>query len=281
MSERNPSLTNMNKPLPDKLKMMCILAHPDDETLGLGGVLAKYAAAGIETYLITATRGENGWTGAKEDFPGHSELGEIRTAELEKAAAVLGIKEVIFLDYADGELDQADPEEVISKIVSQIRRLRPQVVITFDSYGVYGHPDHIAISQFATASIVAASDSNFLPESETPHRVSKLYYMASTKDELVAYESLFGELVMNIDGSERRAAGWEEWSITTRIDTKDFWPQIWQAISCHQSQLPMYDDLLQLPEEQLSKLWQTQYFYRAFSFVNRGRNLETDLFDGL
>lgn len=260
---------------------MCILAHPDDETLGLGGVLAKYAAAGVETFLITATRGENGWTGAKGEFPGHRALGEIRTAELEKAASVLGIKEVIFLDYIDGELDQADPEEVISKIVLQIRRLRPQVVITFDPYGVYGHPDHIAISQFATASMVAASDSSFLPDSGAAHRVSKLYYMASIKDELVAYESLFGELVMKIDGTDRRAAGWEDWSITTRIDTKQYWPQIWQAISCHQSQLPMFKELVQLPEERLSKLWQTQYFYRAFSFVNSGRVLESDLFDGL
>ena len=76
--------------------------------MGLGGILASYAAAGVETTLITATRGERGWTGPEEEYPGPDALGRLRTAELDAAAAVLGLQEVAFLDYMDGDLDQAN-----------------------------------------------------------------------------------------------------------------------------------------------------------------------------
>src|SRR5690606_41167329 len=90
----------------DQLKLMCILAHPDDESLGTGGVLARYAAEGVETYLVTATRGERGWFGAAEDNPGLESLGKMRESELRAAADILGIREVIFLDYIDGKLNR-------------------------------------------------------------------------------------------------------------------------------------------------------------------------------
>ena len=89
----------------DNLKLLAVLAHPDDESLGNGGVLAKYADEGVEVYLVTATRGERGWFGRPEDYPGPAALGEIRERELLEAADILGIREVSFLDYRDGELD--------------------------------------------------------------------------------------------------------------------------------------------------------------------------------
>src|SRR6516164_5976339 len=122
----------------NNLKLMCILAHPDDESLGTGGILAKYAAEGVETYLVTATRGERGWYGKKEDYPGAEELGKIREAELRAAAKVLGIRSVDFLNYIDGELDQAHPTEVIAKIVEHLRHVKPDVVVTFGPDGAYG-----------------------------------------------------------------------------------------------------------------------------------------------
>src|SRR5437588_3128911 len=108
----------------NQLKLMCILAHPDDESLGNGGILAKYAAEGVETYLVTATRGERGWFGDERDYPGVEALGKIREAELRAAARVLGIRSVDFLDYIDGDLDQAPPTEVIAKIEGHVRRVR-------------------------------------------------------------------------------------------------------------------------------------------------------------
>lgn len=265
------------------LRLMAVLAHPDDESLGMGGILARYAAEGVKTYLITATRGEHGWFGAEQDYPGPEALGRIREAELHAAAGVLGLQEVTFLDYRDGALDRADPAEAIAKIVAEIRRVRPQVVVTFDPAGVYGHPDHIAISQFTTAAIVAAADPSYpdvygyLP----PHRVSKLYYRAFAPAEQSAYEAAFGELVMTTDGVDRRATAWPEWAITTRIDTAAYWPQVWQAVTCHQTQLPGYQRLKDLPDDYHQALWGAQTFYRAFSLVNGGRKVETNLFAGL
>ena len=98
---------------------------------------------------------------------------------------------------------------------------------------------------------------------------------------LEAYEAAFGELVMQIDGVERRSVAWPEWAITTRIDTSAHWRRVWQAVCCHRSQLPTYSALQRLPEEQHRQLWGAPTFYRVMSLVNGGRGLERDLFAGL
>src|SRR5262249_36834441 len=159
--------------------LMCILAHPDDEALGFGGTLAHYANAGVATYLITATRGERGWPGEPATYPGAETLGRMREAELRAAAAILELQETMVLDYMDGDLDQADPVAIIDLLVSHLRRVRPQVVVTFDPTGIYGHPDHIAICQFTTAAISAAANPHYGDRAaQAPHQVSKLYYRA-------------------------------------------------------------------------------------------------------
>lgn len=266
----------------DKWRLMCILAHPDDESLGAGGTLAKYAAEGIETYLVTATRGEHGWWGDEKDYPGPEALGLTREAELRAAAQALDVCEVHLLGYVDGELDQADPAEAVAKIVAHLRRIKPHVVVTFGPEGVYGHPDHIAISQFTTAAVVCAADPAYVPANGlTPHSVSKLYYIISSKGELAAYQSVFGDLVMHIDGVERRATGWEDWAITTWIETEAHWRTAWQAVACHQTQLPGYARLENLPEEHHRSLWGRRAYYRAISQVNGRRKVEHDLFEGL
>jgi LmbE family N-acetylglucosaminyl deacetylase len=261
---------------------MCVMAHPDDESLGVGGVLAKYAAEGIETHLITATRGEKGWFGCPEDNPGPAALGQIREKELFAAGRVLGLAEVVLLDYIDGELDQADQTEVIIKIAGHLRQVRPQIVITFDPTGDYGHPDHIAISQFTTGAVIAAADPNFSGLECLPaHRVLKLYYRVSTEAEQAAYQAVFGELMMRVDGIERRATAWKNWAVTTRINCTNHWEKVWQAVRCHRSQLPGYSKLLNLPESFHRRLWEQSSLYRAYSLVNGGRKIETDLFTGL
>jgi LmbE family N-acetylglucosaminyl deacetylase len=181
----------------------------------------------------------------------------------------------------DGELDQADPAEAVARIVEQIRRTRPDVAITFAHDGIYGHPDHIAMCQFATAALAAAANSDYRPDLGPPHLVSKFYYRAALKEQIDAYEAAFGELVMNIDGVERRTPGWTPWSITTILDTGEHWEQVWKAVTCHQSQLPGYQRLKDLPPEHHRALWGRQEYYRVYSLVNGGRRLETDLFEGL
>ena len=165
----------------DTLKLMAVLAHPDDESLGAGGVLAKYAAEGIETFLVTATRGERGWFGDEREYPGLEALGLIREAELHAAAEVLAVRSVDFLGYLDGELEQAHTAEVEAKNVGHHPAVKPNVVVTFGPDGSYGHPDHIAISQFTTAAIIeAASPDSLYFRDLAPHSVAKLYYMAPT-----------------------------------------------------------------------------------------------------
>jgi LmbE family N-acetylglucosaminyl deacetylase len=262
------------------LKLMCVFAHPDDETLGTGGTLARYAAEGVEIHLVTATRGQRGWFGAAEDYPGPHALGQMRETELSRAAQTLGIHDVSLLDYQDGELDQADPNTVIAQIVTHLRRVQPDVVITFDPFGVYGHPDHIAISQFTAAAIPCAADAAY-HAAGSPHRVSKLYYLVTTQAQLDLYQATFGDLVMCIDGAERRATGWPEWSYTTRIDTAAYAEQVWRAVLCHKTQLPGYGTLQVLSHSQQQAFWSADQYYRVFSLVNGGRALETDLFEGL
>jgi LmbE family N-acetylglucosaminyl deacetylase len=108
-----------------------------------------------------------------------------------------------------------------------------------------------------------------------------LYYQTGTHAFIAAYEAVFGELVMTIDGAPRRAQGWEAWAITTEIDCGEHWRAAWRAVACHRSQLPAYGALAALPEAQHRALWGRQHFYRAFSTVNGGRAVEADLFAGL
>src|SRR5215471_675788 len=196
--------------MPDPLRLLVAAAHPDDETLGFGGVLVHYARAGVETSLLTATRGDRGrYHGhpfGSEEHPGPQALGEIRERELRAAADVLGLREVAFLDYEDQLLDRADPVDAVAAIVGHIRRVRPQVVLTFDPSGAYGHPDHIAISQFATGAVVAAADPAFAHGSGlgAPHTVSKLYYLAWDEETWAAYQTGFKKLVVTVDGVERQ-----------------------------------------------------------------------------
>ena len=271
------------------LKLMAVLAHPDDESLGAGGTLAKYASEGVEVAIVTATRGDAGrFHGHRQGDPQHPgpvELARIREAELRAAALTLGVHEVSCLDYRDGQLDRADPRQVVSDIVRHVRRSRPDVVVTFGPDGSYGHPDHVAICQFTTAAMVAAADSGFAATGAEsallPHVVSKLYYMAWPASTWAAYEHAIQKLVASVDGVEREAPPWPDWAITTVIDTRSFWPTVWRAVSCHQSQVAAYEGLKGLSPEHHEAVWGSQSFYRAFSNVNGGRVRETDLFEGI
>jgi LmbE family N-acetylglucosaminyl deacetylase len=265
------------------LKLLAIFPHPDDETLGLGPTLARYADdPEVETYLVCATRGERGWQGEPAANPGLQALGQMREAELRAAAQTLGVQEVTVLDYIDGDVDQAEPGGIITQLAHHIRRLQPHIVITFPPDGNYGHPDHIALSQFTTAALVCAADPGFIdPVQQSPHRVAKFYFMADSRELVDAMAEQGFVLKMPVDGVERGQVAWEAWQLTTQVEAAEQWPTVLQAIRCHQSQLPSLGDVLNLPEETLRRVWGRNTFYRAYSLVNGGRHLETDLFEGL
>lgn len=265
------------------LKLLCIFAHPDDESMGMGATLAKYSAEGVETSLVCATRGERGWFGPEEGNPGLGALGQLREGELRRAAETLGMRAVHFLDYVDGDLDKANPAEAIAKIVTHIRAIQPQVIVTFPPDGNYGHPDHIAISQFASAAIVCAADASYKDARDLPpHRVPKLYYMVDAEKFVNFIAPFMGDMSFPVDDQMRGEIAWKDWMVTTRIDMSAHCITALRAIKCHASQLASIAPLVELPEEQAAQVLALQgTFYRAFSLVNGGRKVETDLFEGL
>ena len=167
--------------------ILAVLAHPDDESFGLGGTLALYARRGYDAYLVCATRGEVGMVDA-EHLNGFKDIAELRTAELERAAKILGLKEVFFLGYRDsgmpGTEDNTHPnaqvnhpvEEVAEKVVKYIRDLKPDVVLTFDPIGGYKHPDHIHIHKATVLAFEKADDASFHPGAGSPFKPRLLYY---------------------------------------------------------------------------------------------------------
>jgi LmbE family N-acetylglucosaminyl deacetylase len=149
--------------------ILAVYAHPDDEAFTTGGVLAHYAAQGHRVALICATRGEVGEI-SDPALATAETLGQVREEELRCAANALGLSELIFLGYRDsgmaGTAENQHPEafanaaaeEVVARLVGHIRRLQPDVVITFDPGGGYGHPDHIAAHRHTVAAFHAAAD---------------------------------------------------------------------------------------------------------------------------
>jgi N-acetyl-1-D-myo-inositol-2-amino-2-deoxy-alpha-D-glucopyranoside deacetylase len=171
----------------EQKRLLAVVAHPDDETFGMGGTLAHYASAGVEVYLICATRGEVGEV-EPEKLAGYASIGELREHELSCAANVLGIKEVHFLGYRDSgmpgssenkhpkALIQAPLEQAAGEIAAFIRQIKPQVVLTFDPIGGYMHPDHIAVHKATVRAFSAAGDPDLKGQTQPAFTPQKLYF---------------------------------------------------------------------------------------------------------
>jgi LmbE family N-acetylglucosaminyl deacetylase len=142
---------------------MAVYAHPDDESFSVAGLFRKYHDAGIKTGLICATRGEQGAT-SDPALAMPELLGQAREHELRESCRILGVDDLSFLDYRDGMLAEVDEIEAVGRIVYHIRRLRPQVVVTFDANGDYGHLDHIAIHRLTVSAFQKAGDPSCYPE---------------------------------------------------------------------------------------------------------------------
>lgn len=129
--------------------ILLVYAHPDDESFGPAATVARYSRYGVRTCLVCATRGEKGSLGSPPVATPET-LGAVREQELRCAAAALGIREIQLLNYRDGELDRVEPHELKDRVLDQMRRVKPRVVITFGPHGITGHPDHIAIHRATT-----------------------------------------------------------------------------------------------------------------------------------
>ena len=131
------------------MTMLGVWAHPDDEAFLSAVLMSRIVKVGGRVVVATATRGEGGGAGDPEA------LAEIRERELRAAMACLCVRDVRFLGYADGQCADADAEEAICSIVALIEEIDPDIIVTFDPYGMTGHPDHIAVSGWVTAAAAA------------------------------------------------------------------------------------------------------------------------------
>jgi LmbE family N-acetylglucosaminyl deacetylase len=162
-------------------------AHPDDESFGVGSTLAQYAAKGVKVYYVCSTGGEEG-TVEPHFLKGYGSIKELREHELKCAAEALGLAGVYYLGYRDsgmrGAASNKHPDallmapinEVAGKIVKIIRELKPDVVITHDAGGGYGHPDHVATHEAAKKAFFATNDPAQYPSAGSPFQPGKLYY---------------------------------------------------------------------------------------------------------
>jgi LmbE family N-acetylglucosaminyl deacetylase len=167
--------------------LLAVLAHPDDETFGIGGTLALYAQRGVRVHLVSATRGEAGE--ADENYlRGFNSVAELRESELRCAAQQLGITEVHFLNYRDSGMSgsaanqhpqaliHAPMHDLVGQVVCAVREVRPQVVLTHDPMGGYGHLDHIHLQKAVQKAFFAAGDPAAYPESLPAYAPQKLYF---------------------------------------------------------------------------------------------------------
>ena len=250
---------------------MCVLAHPDDESLGTGGTLAKYAAEGVETYLVTATRGERGRFGDSTESPGPDVVG--RDARSGASGGGEGARR---------------PRGAASRLSGRRARQRrsggsargdrrpspprqPHVVITFGPDGAYGHPDHIAISQLTTAAIVA-------PRSDVARAVADASRLEAVLHRLERED--MGGVSGGAEEARRRpstassgrSSPWPDWAITTLIDTSAVWPTVWRAVQCHETQMSIYKNLASAAGGRPSRVCGARRSSIAsFSLVNGGR----------
>ena len=280
----------------DSLSLLAVHPHPDDESISMGGTLARYSNEGVRTTLVTATRGEVGEILDKDLDPKEAapRLATIREGELRNAVNVLGVNELVFLDYEDSGMAglprnraprtfwMADEEEAIGRLVQVVRRVRPQVMVTQNEFGGYAHPDHIKTHRVAIGAFYYAGDAQRFPGGE-PFRPSKLYYTAFPK-------SLMRQMAEAIQraGMENRFSSEGEPPpfavpddrVTTWIDVSAFLDKKLNAMRAHRTQIPEDSWFLKLSEVVGPRAWAMETFERARSSVETPLP-EHDLFAGL
>lgn len=282
--------------------LLAVFAHPDDESFGPGGTLARYAAEGVQVHYLCATRGDVGEVDAAMlTQNGHASTADLRTNELLCAAGILGLAGVEFLNYRDSgmsgspenqhpeSLYQADRVKLAGQVTEAIRRLQPQVVMTFDPFGGYGHPDHIACHYATLSAFFAAPDPRRFPAQLAaglqPYRPAKLYY--STFDRrllrwLVGLMPLVGRdptaIGTNKDINLTEIAQFDV-PITTRVDVSRYLETKQLASACHASQGGGGGIWKNIPRPLRQRLLGNETFTRVYPVS--GPAIERDLFAGI
>ncbi|HAF09881.1 MAG TPA: hypothetical protein DCK98_07355 [Chloroflexi bacterium] len=176
----------------DRMRILGVFAHPDDEVFVAGGTLAKYAARGAEAMVLSATRGQAGQIRDARAATRHT-LGSVREQELRRACAILGVQHVVCHDYIDGRLQEADFDVLVRSVADAIGDFQPNVVITFGEDGAYGHPDHVTISAATRRAFTLAYDGT--DTYGRPHGAARLYHSHFARSRLLMLDRLARWLV--------------------------------------------------------------------------------------
>lgn len=273
------------------LTFMAVHAHPDDEVFGTGGTFALYASQGVRTVLVTSTLGEEGEivdpnldeAAKKAMFP---RLAEVRRQELQGSVNALHIKELRLLGFRDSGMTGASSnnhpqafyravfDEAVKKVVIAIRELRPQVIVTYDAFGTYGHPDHIQAHRVTNAAFEAAGEPRCFPElGLEPWQAARLYYIAMRR-------SFMAQLMQqsqksNVDDLRNTPVvntaimGLSDELITARIDVRAHLGDKMKAFAAHKTQIAPDSFIFTLPAEQLEESFGYEHFVLARSAITQ------------
>jgi N-acetyl-1-D-myo-inositol-2-amino-2-deoxy-alpha-D-glucopyranoside deacetylase len=287
--------------------VLFVHAHPDDECIPTGITIAKYAAEGAHVTVVTCTRGEVGEIvvdDLKHLHDAHDEaLGEHRVEEMAAAAKELGLSDHRWLGGVGRWRDsgmigtpenddprafwRADLDEAVAALTSIVRETKPQVVVTYDENGDYGHPDHIQAHRVAVGAIEAAADPDRYPDAGEPWRVEKLYYTAMPKSMLERGFEYFKEsgddFFAGLESADDIPFGVPDELITTRVSAPEHLDRKHAAMRAHRSQIDMEGVFFALPPEMAVEAFGTEHFRLARGEIGPvgedGR--ETDLFAGI
>lgn len=287
-------------------RLLLVHAHPDDESIGTGATMAKYVAEGVQVTLVTCTLGEEG----EILVPGLSHLaadqedrlGDHRQTELAAAMATLGVTDWRLLGgpgrFRDSGMvgtpanarpdafANADLLEAAAYLVAIIREVRPQVLVTYDDFGGYGHPDHIQAHRVATYAAALAEAGTFRPDLGAPWAISKVYWTAFPRS--IVRE---GILALRAAGETTGFAAMDpddipfvcdDALVTTQVEASDFLDRKMAALRAHETQVSVEDGFFALADNVGSQAFSTEYFRLAQGQGGAaGQDRETDLFAGL
>ena len=263
--------------------LLAVHAHPDDECISTGGMLARYASEGVRTILVTCTDGAVGEI-SDPALATPDNLVEIRDRELAESVRILNVSRLVKLGYRDsgmaGTADNDNPaaflqcsfDEAVSRVVNVIREERPQVVVTYDERGGYGHPDHIRAHQVAVAAFNAA---------DPPWRPAKLYYAVIRRSAMRQFADRLRAAGIEVpfqDMNDETPFAVADDRVTTAIDVSRFVEAKRTALIAHRTQIGPDQFFMRLPESLFSDVFGSETFQRV---VGPGPTPEDDLFAGL
>ncbi|MSQ07465.1 MAG: GlcNAc-PI de-N-acetylase [Dehalococcoidia bacterium] len=280
------------------LRLLACFAHPDDEAFPVAGALAAHAARGVEVWLITATSGEEGEI-RQAGLATPQTLGAVRRAELARSVGALGLSSHQVLGYRDsgmaGTPANANPQAfvnapaatVVEQLVGEMRRFRPQVVLTFEPGGLYGHPDHIAICRHATEAFRRASDPSAFPHQLVngvrPHTPDRLFYSARPTG--FRTETALKLRAAGVDfpmpSALRASDGTPPEQINLEMDVSAHLEIKMASILSHRSQVAPDWPYHQVPRAVAADILGREHYIRAWPQVRPGEQVPADFFAGL